>query len=135
MLGVFSVQDNGFHPARMNDQKHQEGDRSMPLILKFLLLNGPWDRPSNGMSFQHLVVRNLIDADHPQTLLCQVRGMAITPQHALSPLLERGIPAGRFPITSAMGLQVHRMQNPANGRRTDGRHHPVHDGLLRQVLA
>lgn len=35
VLGVFGLQDNRFHQARVNHQEHQDSDGAMAFVLKF----------------------------------------------------------------------------------------------------
>ena len=135
MRGVFFLHDHRLHLAGVNDQEDQDGNGSMALVFKLLLLDRAGNRAADRSAFQDLVIGDLIDADIPQPLLGQAMGIIVAPQHFLGPLFELGIPPRCLPIARAMRLQIYIMQNPANRRCTDIRHNPLADRLPRQVLA
>ena len=124
-----------FHQTAMNDQEVQNVDRPMPSVLELLLLDRAWDRTTNRVAFQNLMVGYLIGADDAIALLGQAVGVGVAPKDLLSPLFELGIQASRPPVARPVRLQVDVVQDPADGPLADGRHDTVGDGLSGQILA
>jgi hypothetical protein len=88
MRGIFFIHDHGCHPARVNDQEHQDVNGPVARVLELLLLDRTGNRSAERTPFQDLAIGNLINADIPQPLRGQALGMAVAPQHFLSPVLE-----------------------------------------------
>ena len=107
----------------------------MPSIVELLVLNRAGDRPAKGLTLQNLEGRDLIDTNDPDALFSQSLRIPIAPKDLLRSLFEPGIPTGRLPISGAMGLQIHIVQQPANRCRTDRANDAVLHGLTSQVLA
>ena len=132
---IFSLYGHRFHLARVNDQEDQDVGGPLAGVLKLLLFDRAGDRAAERTPLQDLVGGDLIDADIPKPLLGQAMGRAVAPPHLLGPVFELPIPPRRLPIVRTMRLQVHIVQNTANRRATDSRHHPLCDRLTCQVLA
>jgi hypothetical protein len=122
--------DGQLHAAGVDDQEQQQVDRPVARVLELALLDGPRDRPAGRLARQHLEVRHLVHADHPQALGGQTRRMYIAPQHLLGALLELGVEVRRLPVARAVRLQIHPLQNPLYCTRADSVHDAVGDGLM-----
>src|SRR5271154_1043715 len=107
----------------------------MPGVVEFLLLDRPWDRSANRVTFQDLEGWDLIDTYHPDPLFRKSSRIRIAPKDLLRPLLEPGVQPSRLPIPSPMGLQSDIMQKAANRCRADRRHDLVVHRLAGQIFA
>ena len=111
---VFGLDARRFHPAAVNDQEVQDVNRPMPGVLELPLFDRAGDRTTDRVSFQDLMVRNLIGTDYPVALLDQTVGVGVAPEDLLGPLLELSIQVSSPPVAGAVGLQVDVMQDPAD---------------------
>ena len=101
----------------------------MAFVFKLLLFDESWQGTPNRMAFQHLAIRHFIRADDPPALVCQPLGIPIAPQDLFRTPLKLVIQPTRFPVTGAMRLQVHLMQNTPYSPRANR----WHDTFLKRL--
>lgn len=123
------------HPAGVDDEKEQQVDCPMPLVLKLLLLDGTRNRSADRATFQNLMVGHLIRRYRPDALASQPFRIGIAPENLLRPVLELGVEAGGLPVTGAVRLQVHISQDSSDRARADVLDDAVSNGLACQFLA
>ncbi len=104
-------------------------------VLELPLLDRAGDRSPDRVPLQDLAIGLLIDADHPITPAGQPLSVGIAPEDLLGPGLELGIEPGRLPVPGAVRLEVHAVEDCANGSVADRRDDPILDRLPGQVLA
>ena len=78
---VFVLETTGLHTAAVHDEKDQHVDGTMTDIFKLLLLNRAGNGAADGIPFQRLQIRHLIDTNDPKTLMHQSLGVSITAQN------------------------------------------------------
>lgn len=134
MFLIVRFQEHQLHDPGMNYQKHQHIDGPVPGVIELLLLNRPGDRTADRLSFQYLKGGDFIDAYNPDALLRQPCRIPIAPKDLLRSLFEPVIQMGRFPVTSAMGLQIDIVQDVLHGALANASDNSIGYGLPRQVL-
>ena len=106
----------------------------MASVVKLLLLDRARDGPADRAPFEHLKVGDLIGADDPVAPPGQSLGVPVAPEDLLSAGLEPGVAAGRPPVAGAVRLQIHPVEDPADGPGADRLDNSVGDGLPGQIL-
>ena len=91
MRGVFFLHDYRLHVAPVNGQEYQDVDGPMACVFKLLLLDRTGNRTADRRAFQDLVIGDLINADIPQPLLGQARGIAVAPARCLNSASQRAV--------------------------------------------
>src|SRR6266481_5588745 len=124
-----------FHLTVVDHQEQQHINGAVPRVLELLLLDGAWQSLPNRVPLQNLVVRDLIHRDGPDALASQTLGLRVAPKYFLGPLLELGIEPCGSPVTRAMRLQIHVVQDASHGAGTDGVGQTIDDRLASQILA
>jgi hypothetical protein len=130
---VIVFQEDDFHQSGMHYQEQQHVDCSMTGVIEFLLFNRAGNRSPNGITFQHLKGRDLVDTHDPDTSGRQPSRIPIAPKDLLRSFFERSIQPRRLPLTGAMRLQVDIAQNPTHRAWADGSNNPVGHRLPSQV--
>src|SRR5271165_3800290 len=126
-------QEHQLHEPCMHYQEHQHIHRPMASVIKLLLLNRSWSRSANGVTFQHLEGRDLIDTHDPDASLRQPSRISIAPKDLLRSLFELSIQPGCLPIAGAMRLQIDIVQDSAHRPGAYASNNSVRDGLTGQV--
>ena len=133
--GVLGLDARCLHPSTMDDQERQDVDRAVSGVLELLLLDRAGDRVADRASLQNLAVRFLIGTDHPIAPLGQPIGVGIAPKNLLRPPFELGIDSGGPPVSCAVRLEVHPVEDHADRPVADGRDDTVFYRLAGQILA
>ncbi len=88
---------------------------------------------ADGVTFQHLEGRDLIDTHDPDALFRQPSRISIAPKDLLRSLFELGIQPSGLPVAGAMGLQIDGVQDVPHGARADASHDLIRYRLTCQV--
>jgi hypothetical protein len=135
MFGVLLLQDGRLHPTAMENQEQEQVDGSMPGILELLLLDGAGNGLPDWLAFQDLMVGDFVNRDGPDAHVGQMDRLGIAPQHLFRSLFEQWIESGGSPISRAVRLQVHVLQDSPDHAGADGIDNAVNDGLTGQIGA
>jgi hypothetical protein len=131
---VLLLQGRNPHPPGVNDQEDQEVHGAMPGVVEFPLLDRAADGPADRLALKDLEVGHLIGADDPIAASSQPLSIPVAPEDVLGAGLEPGVEASRPPVASAVGFEVHPVEDQADSARADRLGDAIGDGLAGQIL-
>jgi len=133
--GVILLQDHDPHSTGVDDQEGQKVHGAVPRIVELPLLDRAGGRPAGGAPFEYVEVGDLIGAYDPLAPPGQPLGVPVAPEDFLGASPESGIEAGRPPVARAVRLQVHPVEDQADGPGADRLDYTIGDELPSQILA